>query len=271
MEQLPTYIVNTIFRDEILYHSRIHPEQYSNTLSSSQIAQLHTSLHYVTSLAVETLADSRKFPQDWLFKHRWSKGKKGPPPQLASGERIMFLKVGGRTSAVIPSVQKKTGPVAGDIKEGTGNTEDEEEDEPEDEIEEKPKPKNRGKQSANPTPKAEKTKKTNAKPTTSAKPTQHQDATPNPDQSAQEPTTEPPRTSTTTVTKQSKGKKRSSEIQTTTKKQATPAAAKSAGKSTREAPIEEPPLKKSKLKKENGTGEENFGRRRSARVSGRGV
>lgn len=94
----------------------MHPEQYSNTLSRPQVAQLHKSLVYVTTLAVETRSDSSQFPDTWLFKHRWGKGKKDSPNVLPNGARITFLTVGGRTSAVVPSVQKKTGPVAGDFK-----------------------------------------------------------------------------------------------------------------------------------------------------------
>ena len=100
-----------------MYHAKIHPEQYSNTLSTVQIAQLHKSIHYVCSLAVETKADSSQFPDEWLFKHRWGKGKKDSANRLANGAKIVFMTVGGRTSAVVPSVQKKTGKVAGDVKE----------------------------------------------------------------------------------------------------------------------------------------------------------
>ena len=103
--------------DELLYNARIHPEQYSNTLSDAQIAQLHKSLHYVCGLAVETLADSSQFPKEWLFKHRWQKGKKGATMSLEDGTKFVYLTVGGRTSAVVPSVQKKTGPVAKDVDE----------------------------------------------------------------------------------------------------------------------------------------------------------
>lgn len=43
---------------------------------------------------------------------------------LPNGEKIVHVTVGGRTSAVVPSVQIKTGPVAGDVKgEDTGETE----------------------------------------------------------------------------------------------------------------------------------------------------
>ncbi|PWY80601.1 formamidopyrimidine-dna glycosylase [Aspergillus heteromorphus CBS 117.55] len=101
--------------DEILYHAKIHPEQYSNTLNGDQIKDLHSAMHYVCSTSVDLLADSEKFPADWLFKHRWSKGKKNTPSVLPNGDKITFVTVGGRTSAVVPSVQKKTGPVAKDI------------------------------------------------------------------------------------------------------------------------------------------------------------
>lgn len=65
------------------------------------------------------LADSEKFPEHWLFKHRWGKGKKNQPAVLPNGDKITFLTVGGRTSAVVPAVQKKTGAVAQDINEDT--------------------------------------------------------------------------------------------------------------------------------------------------------
>ena len=106
------------FRDEILYHAKLHPEQYSDTFSAAQLKQLHTSILYVTKTAVDLLADSSKFPDEWLFNHRWGKGKKDAPTKLPNGAAITFLTVGGRTSCVVPSVQKKTGAVAADVKNG---------------------------------------------------------------------------------------------------------------------------------------------------------
>jgi formamidopyrimidine-DNA glycosylase len=116
-----------VSRDEILYHAKIHPEQYSNTLSGIQVKQLHASIYYVCSTAVELLADSDKFPKDWLFKHRWSKGKKTQNLALPNGNKITFLTVGGRTSAVVPAVQKKTGPVAKELDDNEANDEAERE------------------------------------------------------------------------------------------------------------------------------------------------
>lgn len=118
--------------DEILYDAKVHPEQYSDTLRPEQVSRLHNSIHYVCKLSVDKLADSSQFPEEWLFKHRWGKGKKDSTTTLPNGQRFVFVTVGGRTSCVVPSVQKKTGPVAGDVEatkqeeaekdEGTGKT-----------------------------------------------------------------------------------------------------------------------------------------------------
>ncbi|KAL9598226.1 MAG: hypothetical protein Q9219_004646 [cf. Caloplaca sp. 3 TL-2023] len=129
--------------DELLLDAKIHPEQYSNTLTPAQMKQLHKSIHYVCSTAVELLAESDRFPEHWLFKHRWGKGKKDDPQRLPNGEKITFLKVGGRTSAIIPSRQKKTGAVAADVKDDDDNddeAEEEEQEEQEEQETQKPKP-----------------------------------------------------------------------------------------------------------------------------------
>ncbi|KAI9792612.1 MAG: hypothetical protein M1833_001065 [Piccolia ochrophora] len=139
--------------DEILYHARIHPEQYTNSLSSAQTAQLHSSLIHICTTAVDLLVDSAQFPETWLENYRWDKGKK-TGSKLPNGAKIVFLTVGGRTSAVVPSVQKKTGPVAGDIG-GEDTEESESDDDPkpeksESDEEEKTKPQKKTK----PQPKA---------------------------------------------------------------------------------------------------------------------
>ena len=100
--------------DEVLYQARIHPEQYSNTFDDKQIKQLYDALMHVCDTAVEVLADSTKFPDHWIMKYRWDKGKKDSNV-LPNGEKIVHLKVGGRTSAIVPTRQKKTAAVAGDV------------------------------------------------------------------------------------------------------------------------------------------------------------
>ena len=61
------------------------------------------------------------------MRHRWGKGKEDGG-RLPNGDKIIFLKVGGRTSAVVPSVQKKTGPVTADVSKDANDTEEGEED-----------------------------------------------------------------------------------------------------------------------------------------------
>jgi hypothetical protein len=95
----------------VLYQSCIHPEQYSNTLPLPMTKTLHETIHSVTTTACEVLGDASKFPSDWLFSYRWgkSRAKKGAKESnvLPNGEQIKHITVGGRTSAVVESRQKK--------------------------------------------------------------------------------------------------------------------------------------------------------------------
>lgn len=97
--------------DETLYQAKIHPEQYCNELDDSQITTLYEMIRHVCQTAVDKLADSDQFPEDWIFRHRWGKGKlgQGSAGKLPNGEKLEFITVGGRTSCYAPGVQKKTG------------------------------------------------------------------------------------------------------------------------------------------------------------------
>jgi len=99
--------------DEILFHARIHPERKASSLSDAELELMHEKTVYVCQTAVDVQADSSKFPSDWLFPHRWGKGKKEKtaPLLLPDGEvaKIKWITVGGRTSAVVEQVQKLTG------------------------------------------------------------------------------------------------------------------------------------------------------------------
>ncbi|KAK3381391.1 hypothetical protein B0H63DRAFT_202721 [Podospora didyma] len=103
--------------DEVLYHSKLHPEQYCNEFSDEQMHTLYESIRYVCRFAVDKLGDSDEFPQNWLFNYRWGKGTKGAAGQLSNGEKLAFLTVGGRTSCYAPNIQKKTGHIAPGVKE----------------------------------------------------------------------------------------------------------------------------------------------------------
>ncbi|KAI0063211.1 AtMMH-1 [Artomyces pyxidatus] len=118
--------------DEILYHARVHPEQRCNTLTDEQLTALHHQTSEVCRIAVQVNADDSKFPDDWLFKHRWDKGKgkakkaKGREPlKLPSGEpaTIKWVTVGGRTSAYVTELQHlpKASRVEADHEDGASD------------------------------------------------------------------------------------------------------------------------------------------------------
>lgn len=98
--------------DEILWNSKIHPSTKANSLTKGQIAELHRALLYVTKFTVDVEADKKKFPNNWLMVHRLGRSQ-----QLPTGEKIESVKVGGRTSVFVPSVQ------IGRIKEAERNEE----------------------------------------------------------------------------------------------------------------------------------------------------
>lgn len=87
--------------DEVLYQSRIHPKQPANTLSDAQLGELLAQIKTVCRVAVEADAESSRFPPGWLFHHRWTRAA-----ALPWGQQLAFTKVGGRTSAFVPEVQK---------------------------------------------------------------------------------------------------------------------------------------------------------------------
>ncbi|KAJ2901642.1 uncharacterized protein MKZ38_001601 [Zalerion maritima] len=92
--------------DEVLYHARIHPEQYSNEIDDDRIKDLYDAIYHVCQKSCDVLGDSDQFPEHWLFHYRWGKGKSGAGT-LPSGEKLEFATVGGRTSCFCPARQKK--------------------------------------------------------------------------------------------------------------------------------------------------------------------
>ncbi|KAF4595575.1 Formamidopyrimidine-DNA glycosylase [Ophiocordyceps camponoti-floridani] len=92
--------------DETLYHAKIHPEQHCDYLDDAQVATLYRCIRYVCQTAVDELGDSDRFPDHWLFNHRW--GKSRGLAKLPNGERLAFVTVGGRTSCYAPALQKLT-------------------------------------------------------------------------------------------------------------------------------------------------------------------
>jgi formamidopyrimidine-DNA glycosylase len=89
--------------DEILFQARLAPGRMAKTLSVPEVARLRKSLLSIIRFAVRARADYRKFPDNWLFHHRWGKNNDA---ETLHGERIIHQTIGGRTTAWVPTVQK---------------------------------------------------------------------------------------------------------------------------------------------------------------------
>jgi len=93
--------------DEILYQCQLHPEQ--THLSESQADKLGERMKFILTTAVQCLDDNEEFPLDWLFHCRWGKrSSKSKTIQDPKGRLVTFITAAGRTSAIVPSIQKKT-------------------------------------------------------------------------------------------------------------------------------------------------------------------
>ncbi|KNC96931.1 formamidopyrimidine-DNA glycosylase [Spizellomyces punctatus DAOM BR117] len=96
--------------DEVLFQARVHPAQNTVSLTDAELAALHDQLSFVIKTAVAVNADSSKFPNDWLFHYRWGKGRvTNREAKMPDGSNIKFETVAGRTTAIVPAVQKLHG------------------------------------------------------------------------------------------------------------------------------------------------------------------
>ena len=57
-------------------------------LSGEQVGALREALVAVPRIAVDVDADSSRFPEDWIFHHRWS--------EKTAPKKFSFVKIGGR-------------------------------------------------------------------------------------------------------------------------------------------------------------------------------
>lgn len=89
--------------DEVLYQARIDPRRPARSLSSAEASRVRRRLRDVLTLAVRVGADSDRYPRGWLFHRRWDHD---PLARTASGARIRWDTIGGRTTAWAPSVQR---------------------------------------------------------------------------------------------------------------------------------------------------------------------
>lgn len=87
--------------DEVLYQCEIHPDQ--QYLTPDQAKMLFERLQEILQVAVDCLTKDQPYPSHWLFGYRWTKKKAG---QDHAGRSLTFLTSGGRTSAIVASIQR---------------------------------------------------------------------------------------------------------------------------------------------------------------------
>lgn len=89
--------------DEVLYRARIAPQRPASSLSDAELSKLRKSILDILKFAVDAGADETKYPDDWMFHHRWGGGR---GVERIKGKPIVRQTVGGRTTAWVPGVQK---------------------------------------------------------------------------------------------------------------------------------------------------------------------
>jgi formamidopyrimidine-DNA glycosylase len=89
--------------DEVLYQARLSPLRSATSLTLAEVRRLRTRLLAVVKKAVALDADYQRYPNSWLFRHRWSKGKES---YTSRGYEIVHDTIGGRTTAWVPAIQK---------------------------------------------------------------------------------------------------------------------------------------------------------------------
>jgi formamidopyrimidine-DNA glycosylase len=89
--------------DEVLYQAAIDPRRPARTLTPAESSRVRSRLRAILRLAVRAGADSDRYPRTWLFHHRWDHD---PLARTASGARLRWETIGGRTTAWAPSVQR---------------------------------------------------------------------------------------------------------------------------------------------------------------------
>jgi formamidopyrimidine-DNA glycosylase len=103
MDQAMISGVGNWVADEALYHARLAPARPASSLKPAEANRLRKAILDILDRSIEVGADFSRFPEDWLFHHRWG-GKRGK--QEIGGKKIRRDTVGGRTTAWVPDLQK---------------------------------------------------------------------------------------------------------------------------------------------------------------------
>lgn len=105
--------------DEVLFQAGVDPAKKCSVLKEEEVRRVWEMLAHVCETACAVYGRSEAFPSDWLFHFRWAKSKKDKAGVRGPhGRRVVFETVGGRTTAIVPSVQRIKGGRIKDEVEG---------------------------------------------------------------------------------------------------------------------------------------------------------
>jgi formamidopyrimidine-DNA glycosylase len=108
MDQRAHAGIGNLYADEILFQARLHPLARTDRLSEHMIQTLYRIMRRVLRTAIRRNADSKRFPQAWLFRHRV---KAGTCPRC--GGPLRHIRAGQRTTIFCPRCQRWSGASMG--------------------------------------------------------------------------------------------------------------------------------------------------------------
>jgi len=97
--------IGNIYADEILFHSKIHPEKEVSDIKEKDLKKLHKNMVKVLKKAIEKNANIENLPSSWIIPKRHTKNTKCPRKNCKGN--IKSVKVNSRTSFYCPKCQKK--------------------------------------------------------------------------------------------------------------------------------------------------------------------
>src|SRR5262249_50329339 len=71
MDQSTLSGIGNWIADEVLYQARIRPDKVASKLSTKETSLLRKKVLEILKHSIEVEADYEKYPDSWLFKHRW--------------------------------------------------------------------------------------------------------------------------------------------------------------------------------------------------------
>ncbi|KAA8495576.1 Formamidopyrimidine-DNA glycosylase [Porphyridium purpureum] len=95
--------------DEVCFRAAIHPSTPCSSMNEDCCNAVFDAIASVCLEACRCIQESGKlnyYPDHWLFHYRWGAGPNGSS-RMSDGTIIQMSTVGGRTTAVVPSAQRK--------------------------------------------------------------------------------------------------------------------------------------------------------------------